>query len=50
LAEHEKRHIERALKATNGVIFGEHGAAKLLDINPYTLRSRIQKYGLHRPE
>jgi transcriptional regulator with GAF, ATPase, and Fis domain len=50
LEEHEKRHIERALKATGGVIFGEHGAAKLLDINPHTLRARIKRYGLHSPE
>jgi len=50
LAELEKRHIERALEATDGVIFGEQGAAALLEINPQTLRSRIRKHGIRRPE
>ncbi|NKB72804.1 MAG: AAA domain-containing protein [Candidatus Latescibacteria bacterium] len=50
LAEQEKRYIERALVATNGVVFGEQGAAKLLDINPDTLRSRMRKHGIRRPQ
>ena len=50
LAEQEKRYIERALNATDWVIFGDKGAAQLLGINPHTLRSRIKKYGLHPPE
>ena len=29
---------------------GAYGAAELLDINPSTLRSRIQKLGIARPE
>jgi len=49
LAEQEKQHIKRALEATNWVVFGERGAARLLDINPQTLRYRIRKYGLVRP-
>ncbi len=49
LAECEKRHIQRALEQTNGVVFGEGGAARLLDINPQTLRYRIKKHGLLRP-
>ena len=49
LAEQEKRHIERALEATNGVLFGERGAAQLLGINPHTLRSRMKKHGLELP-
>ena len=49
LVEQEKRYIERALKATHWVIFGDQGAARLLDINPHTLRSRIKKYGLSPP-
>ncbi|NKB71058.1 MAG: AAA domain-containing protein [Candidatus Latescibacteria bacterium] len=50
LAEQEKRYIERVLELTNWVIFGEEGAAKLLDINPHTLRSRMRKHGIRRPE
>ena len=49
LAEHEKRYIEQALQATNWLIEGERGAARLLNINPGTLRSRIKKHGLRRP-
>ncbi|NKB69090.1 MAG: AAA domain-containing protein [Candidatus Latescibacteria bacterium] len=48
LADQEKRHIERALVATDGVIEGDQGAAKLLDINPATLRGRMRKYGIKR--
>ncbi|NKB68868.1 MAG: AAA domain-containing protein [Candidatus Latescibacteria bacterium] len=50
LAEHEKRYIEQALQATNWIIEGERGAAQLLNINPGTLRARIKKHGLHRPQ
>jgi transcriptional regulator with GAF, ATPase, and Fis domain len=38
-----KRHIERALVATRGRVEGNNGAAKLLDINPHTLRARMRK-------
>jgi transcriptional regulator with GAF, ATPase, and Fis domain len=40
-------HIQRALIKTNGKIHGPKGAAKLLGINPSTLRSRIKKLGIH---
>lgn len=36
-------HIQQALKKTKGKIHGPKGAAKLLGINPSTLRSRMQK-------
>lgn len=36
-------HIESALKATRGRIEGPGGAAKLLAINPHTLRARMRK-------
>ncbi|NKB71534.1 MAG: AAA family ATPase [Candidatus Latescibacteria bacterium] len=49
LAEMEKRHIQQALEASNWVVFGERGAAKLLGVNPQTLRYRIRKYGLKKP-
>ena len=38
------RHIERALTATNGRIDGLHGAARILRINPHTLRARMRKH------
>jgi len=36
-------HIERALQATHGRIEGPFGAAKVLGINPHTLRARMRK-------
>jgi transcriptional regulator with GAF, ATPase, and Fis domain len=38
-----RRHIEGALQATHGRIEGPHGAARLLRINPHTLRARMRK-------
>lgn len=38
-----RRHIEAALRQTQGRIEGPHGAARLLRINPHTLRSRMRK-------
>lgn len=40
------RHITVALESTRGRIEGPHGAAKLLGINPHTLRSRMRKLGV----
>src|SRR5205823_11714357 len=40
------RHIERALQQTGGRIEGPNGAAKLLNINPHTLRARMRKLGI----
>ncbi|NLY94199.1 MAG: sigma-54-dependent Fis family transcriptional regulator [Myxococcales bacterium] len=39
-------HITRALEACHGRIEGPFGAAKLLDINPHTLRARMRKLGI----
>ena len=36
-------HIERALRETHGRVEGPHGAARLLHINPHTLRARMRK-------
>jgi len=41
-----RKHIERALAATGGRIEGPHGAARLLGINPHTLRARMRKLGI----
>lgn len=45
----ERSHIIRVLEQTNWVIDGKRGAASILDINPNTLRSRMQKLGIKRP-
>jgi formate hydrogenlyase transcriptional activator len=44
----EKRHIETILTKANWIIEGERGAAKILEMNPSTLRSRMQKLGIRR--
>jgi transcriptional regulator with GAF, ATPase, and Fis domain len=38
-----RRHIERALQETRGRVEGPQGAARLLRINPHTLRARMRK-------
>ena len=38
-----RRHIEAALESTSGRVEGPHGAARLLRINPHTLRARMRK-------
>ncbi|MDL2259769.1 sigma-54-dependent Fis family transcriptional regulator [Deltaproteobacteria bacterium OttesenSCG-928-K17] len=47
LDEAMKKHILKALKKTKGRISGEDGAAELLKIHPNTLRSRMEKFGVH---
>jgi transcriptional regulator with GAF, ATPase, and Fis domain len=49
LEEVERQHIEAVLRQTNWMIEGERGAAKLLNLNPSTLRSRMQKLDIKRP-
>jgi PAS domain S-box-containing protein len=46
LKDAEKAHIIQTLKHCQGVIAGNQGAAKLLDVPPSTLRSRMKKLGL----
>ncbi len=41
-----REHIKAALVATNGRIDGLHGAARMLEINPHTLRARMRKLGV----
>jgi transcriptional regulator with GAF, ATPase, and Fis domain len=38
-----RRHVEAALKETHGRVEGRYGAARLLRINPHTLRARMRK-------
>jgi len=40
------RHIESALESTFGRVEGRFGAARLLGVNPHTLRSRMRKLGI----
>jgi transcriptional regulator with GAF, ATPase, and Fis domain len=43
-------HNVRALEATDWQIEGQDGAATALGVPPSTLRKRMQKYGIHRPQ
>jgi len=45
----ERHHIIAVLQRTNWRIEGAQGAAKILDLQPSTLRSRMQKLGIVRP-
>jgi transcriptional regulator with GAF, ATPase, and Fis domain len=46
LAEHEARYIRRVLRVTRGRVAGPRGAARILGMNPSTLRSRMAKLGI----
>lgn len=48
LEQVEKRHILEILTQTKWVIEGANGAARVLDLHPNTLRSRMKKLGLDR--
>jgi len=48
LEEAERNAIQRALEASAGRIEGTKGAARLLDINPSTLRSRMKQLGIRK--
>lgn len=43
-----RRHIEAALRETYGRVEGRYGAARLLQINPHTLRARMRKLKIDR--
>ncbi|TVS09576.1 MAG: AAA family ATPase [Gammaproteobacteria bacterium] len=46
LEEVQRQHILRALERTHGRVAGDFGAARLLDLNPNTLRSKMRKLGI----
>ncbi|QDT96504.1 sigma 54-interacting transcriptional regulator [Gimesia aquarii] len=46
LEEIERNHIQTVLNHTQGTIAGPKGAAKILGLNPNTLRSRMEKLGI----
>jgi PAS domain S-box-containing protein len=48
LEQVEKRYILSILEQTSWVIEGDRGAAKILDLHPNTLRSRMKKLGIDR--
>ena len=50
LKEIEKNNIVNALEATNWRISGEKGAAKLLEVNPSTLSSKVKALKIKKPE
>ncbi|HKX33604.1 MAG TPA: sigma 54-interacting transcriptional regulator [Blastocatellia bacterium] len=49
LEDLERQHILKILSQTRWVIEGEKGAAKMLNLHPNTLRSRLKKMGIQRP-
>ncbi|MDS4030993.1 MAG: sigma 54-interacting transcriptional regulator [Candidatus Contendobacter sp.] len=48
--EMERAYILKVLERTRWVIEGEQGAAAILDLNPSTLRSRMQKLNIRKPK
>jgi len=48
LEDVERAHILRVLEQTDWVIDGPDGAAKILDLHPNTLRSRMKRLGIAR--
>jgi len=44
----ERAHIQQVLERTGWVIEGERGAARILGLNPSTLRGRLRKLGIHK--
>jgi formate hydrogenlyase transcriptional activator len=49
LEDAERRHVEGVLVSTNWIVEGPKGAAKVLDMNPSTLRSLMKRLGIRRP-
>ena len=50
LTDVERLHIQRILTSTAWRIEGECGAAEALGLHPSTLRSRMVKLGIKRPD
>jgi DNA-binding NtrC family response regulator len=48
MSDGERNHILSALKKCNGKIWGEGGAASLLNIPPTTLNSKMKKLGIRK--
>ncbi|MFQ5652664.1 MAG: sigma-54 interaction domain-containing protein, partial [bacterium] len=50
LEQNERQHILSVLEKTDWRVRGEKGAARILDINPSTLESRMRKLGIKRSQ
>jgi formate hydrogenlyase transcriptional activator len=50
LQDMERLHLRRVLDKTHWRVHGPWGAAEQLGVNPSTLRSRLKKLGLKRPD
>jgi DNA-binding NtrC family response regulator len=50
LAKIERDHMVRVLEECYWRIEGQNGAAKILGLNPNTLRGRMRKFGIRRPK
>jgi transcriptional regulator with GAF, ATPase, and Fis domain len=50
LEENERQHILSVLQMTDWRVRGEKGAAKILDINPSTMESRMKKLKIQREQ
>lgn len=48
--EIQRTHILKALEKTNWRVSGSRGAAKLLDLNPNTLETKMRKLNIRRPK
>jgi len=48
LEEVEREYIIRTLENTGWRVEGQYGAAKILGLNPSTLRTRMLKLGIQR--
>jgi PAS domain S-box-containing protein len=46
----QRAHILEALRLTNGQVSGDHGAARLLDLNDKTLHSKMKKLRIERKD
>jgi transcriptional regulator with GAF, ATPase, and Fis domain len=50
LKEMERNQIQKILKETRWRIEGKDGTAAILGLNPSTLRARMHRLGIFRPE
>jgi PAS domain S-box-containing protein len=50
LEDAERNHVITVLKQTKWRVDGPHGAARILNVHPNTLRSRMKKLGIQRSE
>jgi len=46
----QRQHILLAMEKTNWRVSGERGAARLLDLNPNTLETKMRRLGIKRPK